>query len=185
MDDKEIIRLYNERNEQAISESDKAYGKYCYSIAYRIVDNENDAKEIVNDTYLKAWNTIPPQSPDSLCGYLGMLARSAAIDRLRYYKSEKRGGVRVDAVIMELSECTDNSYGGDIVDKMALGKALSSFLKSLKKRNRNIFIRRYWYVDSVSEIADRFSLTENAVKAILLRSRRSLKKFLEKEGVKI
>ena len=185
MDDKEIIKLYNERNEQAISASDKVYGKYCYSIAYRIVDNESDAKEIVNDTYLKAWNTIPPQSPDSLRGYLGMLARSIAIDRLRYYRSDKRGGVRVDAVIMELSECAGNSYGGDIVDKMALGKALNSFLKSLKERNRNIFIRRYWYVDSVSEIAVRFSLSENAVKAILLRARRSLEKYLEKEGVKL
>ena len=185
MDDKEIIRLYNERNEQAISASDRVYGKYCYSIAYRIVDNESDAKEIVNDTFLKAWNTIPPQNPNSLRAYLGMLARSTAIDKLRYCSSDKRSGVRVDAVIMELSECTGNSYGLDIVDKMALSKALSEFIRSLSERNRRIFVRRYWYVDSISEIAERFSLTENAVKAILLRSRRSLKKHLEKEGVKI
>ena len=113
------------------------------------------------------------------------IARSIAVDRLRYYRSDKRGGVRVDAVIMELSECAGNSYGGDIVDKMALSKALSEFIRSLSERNRGIFVRRYWYVDSISEIADRFSLTENAVKAILLRARRSLEKYLEKEGVKI
>lgn len=185
MDDKDIVRLYTERSEIAISESDKKYGKYCYSIAYRIVENGEDAKEIVNDTYLKAWNTIPPNNPDSLCGYLGMLARSISIDRLRYNTSAKRTGTRVDAVIMELTECASGGGGADIVDKMALAKGLSIFLRSLAERNRNIFIRRYWYLDSLSEIAERFSIKENAVKAILLRARRSLKKFLEKEGVEI
>ncbi|MBQ9743861.1 MAG: sigma-70 family RNA polymerase sigma factor [Clostridia bacterium] len=185
MDDKEIIRLFNERNEQAISESDRMYGKYCYSIAYRIVENEDDAKEIVNDTFLKAWNTIPPENPRSLCGFFGMLARSTAIDRLRYNTSLKRTGSRTDIAIAELYECIPQSNYGDIIDKMLLGKALDSFLKSLNKRNRSIFIRRYWYVDSLSEIAKRHSINENSVKAILLRLRRSLKKYLEKEGVEI
>ncbi|MBQ8392822.1 MAG: sigma-70 family RNA polymerase sigma factor [Clostridia bacterium] len=185
MDDKEIIRLFNERSEQAISQSDRMYGKYCYSIAYRIVENEDDAKEIVNDTFLKAWNTIPPENPHSLCGYFGMLARSTAIDRLRYNTSLKRTGSRTDIAIVELYDCIPQANPGDIVDKMSLNKALNNFLKSISERNRNIFIRRYWYVDSLSEIAKRLSISENSVKAILLRLRRSFKKFLEKEGVEI
>ena len=185
MDDKEIIDLFNERSEQAISESEKKYGKYCYSIAYRIVENEDDAKEIVNDTYLKAWNTIPPKNPDSLCGYFGIIARSTAIDKLRYNISEKRTSSRVDLAIDELSECIPKADTSDIVDSMALGNAISMFLSSLSERNRNIFIRRYWYVDSISEISDNLSISENAVKSILHRMRNTLKKYLEKEGVEI
>ncbi len=185
MDDNEIIGLFNERSEQAISELDKKYGKYCYSIAYRIVENEDDAKEILNDTYLKAWNTIPPQNPESLCGYLGMIARSTAIDKLRYNSSEKRSGTRVDIAIGELSECVPRTEACDIVDSMALGNALSRFLSSLSERNRQVFIRRYWYVDSISEISKKLCVGENAVKSILHRTRRMLKKFLEKEGVEI
>lgn len=185
MDDKKIIELYFKRSEDAISETERKYGKYCYSIARRIVSNDEDAKEIVNDTYLKAWNTIPPNKPDPLSTYLGMICRQTALNRYKETTRKKRGGRAIDVALDELIDCIPSERENEIVDRMLIAKLLNSFLESLPKKTRMIFIRRYWYMDAVSQIADTFAMSESGVKMTLFRARLKLKKYLKREGIDI
>ena len=185
MEDKQIIELYFERSDSAISETEKKYGRYCHYIAYRILENDQDAKEIVNDTYLKAWNTIPPNCPNPLKAYLGMISRQLSLDRYEKYHTKKRGG-QVSLVLDELSECIpDISSNEDIGECVALRDALNKFVRSLSKKTQKIFVRRYWYTSSISEIAKDYGMKESSVTVLLLRTRTKLKEFLHKEGFDI
>lgn len=182
MEDRQIVELYWERSENAIAETEKKYGRYCHYIAYQILYNDEDAKEIVNDTYLKAWNTIPPKRPEPLKPYVGMLSRQRALDVYKERHAQKRGG-QVPLVLDELSECIpDNDSGMDIGESVALSDALNRFLWALSERTRNIFVRRYFYMSTVAEIAKDFSLKESNVTMHLLRTRKKLEQFLKTEG---
>lgn len=182
MEDKQIVELYWERSENAIAETEKKYGRYCHYIAYQILYNDEDAKEIVNDTYLKAWNTIPSKRPDPLKPYVGMISRQCAFDVYKEQHAQKRSG-QVPLVLDELSECIpDNDSGADIGESVALSDALNRFLWALPERTRNIFVRRYFYMSTVAEIAKDFSLKESNVTMHLLRTRKKLEQFLKTEG---
>ena len=182
VEDKQIVDLYFERSESAISETEKKYGRYCHYIAYRILESDRDAEEIVNDTYLKAWNTIPPNRPDPLKSYVGMISRQLSLDRYDEYHTQKRGG-QVSFILDELSECIpDNDGGEDIGESSALKDALNRFVRSLPEKAQKIFVCRYWYSCSISEIKEKYGMKESSITVLLLRTRRKLKQFLNKEG---
>jgi RNA polymerase sigma-70 factor (ECF subfamily) len=182
MEDQQIVDLYFARSESAITETDRKYGRYCHSIAYNILEDHEDAKEIVNDTYLKAWNTIPPNRPDPLKPYVGMISRHLSLDRYEEYHTQKRGG-QVPLVLEELAECIpDNDSREDIGESVALKDALARFIRSLPDKTQMIFLRRYWYASSVTEIAKEYGMRENSVNVLLHRTRKKLKDHLQKEG---
>ena len=182
MEDQQIVDLYFARSESAITETDRKYGRYCHSIAYNILEDHEDAKEVVNDTYLKAWNTIPPNRPDPLKPYVGMISRHLSLDRYEEYHTQKRGG-QVPLVLEELAECIpDNDSREDIGESVALKDALAKFIRSLPDKTQRIFLRRYWYASSVAEIAEEFGMRENSVNVLLHRTRKKLKDHLQKEG---
>lgn len=182
MEDQQILDLYFARSESAITETDRKYGRYCHSIAYNILEDHEDAKEIVNDTYLKAWNTIPPNRPDPLKPYVGMISRHLSLDRYEEYHTQKRGG-QVPLVLEELAECIpDNDSREDIGESVALKDALAKFIRSLPDKTQIIFLRRYWYASSVTEIAEEYGMRENSVNVLLHRARKKLKDHLQKEG---
>ena len=182
MEDQQIVELYFARSESAIAETDKKYGRYCHSIAYRILEDQEDANEIVNDTYLKTWNTIPPNRPDPLKPYVGMISRHLSLDRYEEYHTQKRGG-QVPLVLEELAECIpDNDSGADIGESVALRDALGRFVRSLPEKTQEIFLQRYWYSRSVAEIAEGYGMRENSVTVLLHRTRKKLKAHLQKEG---
>ena len=180
MEDRQIVDLYFARDEAAIAETDKKYGRYCHAIAYGILYSDEDAKEVVNDTYLKTWNTVPPRRPDPLKPYVGMISRQLALNMYEGQHAQKRGG-QVPLVLGELSECISD-HGGDISESVAISDALSRFLWALPDRTRNIFVRRYFYMSAIAEIAKDFGMKESAVTMLLLRTRRKLEQFLKKEG---
>ncbi len=184
MEDKQIIKLYFARSESAIAETEKKYGVYCKYIARNILGNNEDAEEIVNDTYLKLWDTIPPNRPEPLKAYLGSICRNFAISRYRELHSQKRGGTA--SILEELSECiTDGGSQNDIGESIALRDAMNRFVRSLDDKEQEIFIRRYWYASPISDIASDYSMTRSHVGVILLRTRKKLKAFLQKEGFDI
>lgn len=183
MDDKQIIELYNERSEAAISATADKYGKLCYYIAYHILYNDEDSKECVNDTYMKTWQVIPPQYPNNLSAFLGKITRNLAINRYKFYTREKRGKGQVMVVLEELSDCLAASDTVEqTMDEKYLVEVLNRFLGDLPAEKRKIFMRRYWYVSPVKEIAEDFGISESKVKMILLRTRNKLKQVLVKEG---
>ena len=184
MDDKQILELYNARKEAAISETADKYGKYCHYIAYNILYNEQDSEECVNDTWFRAWNTIPPQQPNRLSVFLGKITRNLAFDKYKYYTREKRGKGQAELALAELNDCVPsaNSTEQIISDKM-LVEVINSFLRSLPSEKRKMFVRRYWYLSSYREIAEDFAMSENNARSVLLRIRSKLKKYLEKEGI--
>ncbi|MBR6536664.1 MAG: RNA polymerase sigma factor [Lachnospiraceae bacterium] len=184
MDDRQIIQLYNERSETAISETADKYGKYCYSVAYHILYNEQDSEECVNDTYLKTWEAIPPQCPVNLPAFLGKITRNLALNRYRYYVREKRGCGQVPLVLDELQECVPAVNSTEqAVEEKHLVEVLNRFTHELPVEKRMMFVRRYWYLSSIGEIAEDFEISEGKVKMTLLRIRNKLKKTLEKEGI--
>lgn len=180
MDDIRIIELYFARDEEAIRETDKKYGRYCHYIAKNILNNDEDAKEIVNDTYLKAWNTIPPNRPNPLKPYVGTISRNLALDAYDKYHAQKRGG-QCELVFEELADFIPDG-GADIGESVALSDAISRFLASLPERTRNIFVRRYYYLSPISEIASDYGMKESNIGMHLLRTRKKLEDFLKKEG---
>lgn len=184
MDDRQIIEMYNERSETAISATADKYGKYCYSVAYHILYNEQDSEECVNDTYLRTWEAIPPQCPDKLSAFLGKITRNLALNRYRYYVREKRGCGQVPLVLDELQECVPAPNGTEqAVEEKHLVEVLNRFTRELPVEKRMMFVRRYWYMSSIGEIAEDFEISEGNVKMTLLRIRNKLKQTLEKEGI--
>ena len=182
MDDQQIIDLYWGRSQEAIAATAEQYGRYCQAIAGRILGSREDGEECVNDAYLRAWNAIPPQRPDSLAAFLGAITRNLALDRYRSAGAEKRGGGQTALALEELEGCLP-AGGGWLEDELALTDALNRFLASLPPQVRVIFLRRYWYFCSVREIAAACRISEGKVKMTLMRTRRKLKAYLEKEEI--
>lgn len=184
MDDSKIIELYMSRSEQAISETSEKYGRYCYCIAYGILHDDKDAEECVNDTYLRAWNSIPPNRPNRLQTFLGKITRNLSLNRWEKLSAEKRGAGQIPVILDELAECIpDGKDTEHTVDSMIIRDVLNRFLNNLPTKTRKIFVRRYWYMSSVKEIADEYGLSESNVTVILFRTRKKLKNLLGKEGI--
>lgn len=183
MDDRKIIELFFARDEKALSESQKKYGRYCESISRNILSSDEDSEEVLNDTLLSAWNSIPPEEPKSLKSYLGTLARNLSLDRYRKMKAEKRGGCEVSLCLEEAEEfLADTKSISEEYEKREFIKFLNDYLHSLPERECDIFVRRYFYCDSTANIAHRFGINEPHVLVILSRTRKSLKKALQKGG---
>lgn len=184
MKDIDIIKLYFDRSEKAIDETDKKYGSYCTSIADNILSNRQDSEECVNDTYLRAWNSIPPKEPLNLRTYLGKITRGLAINRYKLYSAEKRGGSSAELILSELEGCLPSGISvEDSLDEKLLIKAVEDFLRRQSTEKRNIFLRRYWYCQSIADIANDFYMSQSKVTSILYRQRLKLKEHLEKEGI--
>ncbi len=184
MDDKEIVDLYWQRNQTAVDETAAKYGSFCHSIAYNILGNHQDAEEAVNDTYLNAWNSIPPHRPSVLSTFLGKLTRRTCIDRWRKRSAEKRGGGQIAVALDELEDCIpDKSSVERELEAKLLSEAISAFVKDLPAAERNVFLCRYWYMDSIETIAKEFGFSQSKVKSILYRTREKLRAKLIKEGL--
>ena len=184
MEDHAIIDLYWAREEQALVETQRKYGSYCWTIAHNILKNREDTEECVNDTYMRAWNAIPPQRPAALQAFLGKITRNLCLDRYKSGKAGKRGGGQMALALEELSYCI--SGGEDPAQRMEaseVGQVLDRFLRTLSEKECCVFMRRYWYVDSIPEIARRYHMAEGSVKSSLYRTRQKLKEFLLQEGV--
>lgn len=183
MDDNEIIELYRQRDETALRETEKKYKAYCAAVAESILSDKQDCEECVNDTLLRAWNSIPPECPSSLKLFLARITRNLSFDRYRANRALKRGSGEICAVIDELEQCVSGSAN---VEKEAEAKELAEtierFLDTLGLRDRSIFLRRYFYSEKVAAISEHYSLKESNVLMILSRTRRKLRAYLEKEG---
>lgn len=183
MQDKEIVDLYWARNESAITETGKKYGNYLTKIAYNILSDMEDSKETVNDTYMKAWDTIPPNRPVTLSLFLARIARFIAIDRLRMKTSQKRNGSQYTCTLSELNDCTSaGNITEEKIDQVLLSDTIASFLKSVSDETRAIFVGRYFFMDSIKEISRVTGFSESKVKVQLHRARLELKEYLREEG---
>ena len=182
--DQAIIQLYWDRDENAIKETDIAYGAYCRTISFTIVGNDEDAQECVNDTYLQTWNSIPPQKPDKLSAYLGKICRNLSINRVRQMTAQKRGAGEWTSSLDELEACIASGSGDPekSVDNAALAESLERFVRALPAREQNLFLRRYYYLQPIAEAAAGCGMHENYAKVTLHRIRKKLKAHLEKEG---
>lgn len=181
MEDERIVMLYWERNETAVWECERKYGKYCHTIAYNILHSREDAEECVNDTWNGAWNAIPPEKPTKLRCFLARMTRNIAIDRYRHDRAQKRGA-ETESVMDEYWECIPNG-DASVEDEFILKQAINGFLASLDTRSRVIFLRRYWYAMSVKDIAACMHLSESHISVILHRTRSKFKDHLTKEGI--
>ena len=183
MEDLKIIEMFFERKERAITETERKYGRYLSKIAYNILFDLEDSEECVNDTYMKAWNSIPPQQPKILSTFLGKITRRLAIDLFRKKHAEKRKNSEYALSLSELDECIPDKFSAEKeFEQKELSGSINRFLASLSKENRDIFVCRYFYSDSIKEIASFFKSSESKIKSSLFRSRKDLKEHLEKEG---
>ena len=186
MKDNEIIELYWNRDETAIAETADTYGNYCYSIAYNILYNDEDAEECVNDTWLNAWKSIPPHRPNRLSTYLGKITRNLSLNRYKLLTAQKRGKGQLELALSELDNCIPAQGDMDqITDEMVLVNAIETFLRIQPRTERNIFIGRYWYLYSIRDLADAYRMRESKVVSLLYRMRTKLKLHLEKEGISL
>ena len=183
MDDNTIIDLYWNRSEEAITQTDAKYGRYCYHIAYNILTNQEDAEESVSDTYMAAWNHIPPTRPNVLSTFLGRITRNLSISRWRSNGAQRRGGGETALAFDELQQCVSGkqSIESDLIAKEIL-QVLNRFLKDLPRENRIVFMRRYWYLEPIANIAANCGFSQGKVKTMLCRDRKKLKQMLTKEG---
>lgn len=184
MSDDEIIALYFSRDENAIKQTKTKYGGKLSGLSFKILKNSEDSEECVSDTYLKAWNTIPPQKPIFLFAYLAKICRFICFGKLDYGKAQKRNA-QVVTLSDELLDCIPSSLTETLLSEQALKDILESFLRGLSEEKRLIFMRRYWFADSISEISTRLNISESKVKTTLLRTREKLKIHLNKEGINI
>lgn len=182
MNDASIIALYFRRDEAAIRETERAYGGKLHGIAQRILSSREDAQECVSDTYLKAWDTIPPQKPKAFFAYLAKICRNFAFGRLDWKQAAKRNG-DVIALTEELEACIPDKCAEGAWERKELIRALNAFLEVLPQESRRFFLRRYWYGDSIGEIASRYGVSESMVKTRLFRTREKLRAHLQKEGI--
>ena len=184
MEDSQIVELYWQRNTMAIEETQRKYGSYCQSIAERILDSREDAEETVNDTLAGAWRAIPPHRPAILRTFLGKITRQLALNRLRSRRTQKRGSGESILVLEELEDCVPAGFSIDeTLEAQEITRLVNRFLESLGEDERRVFLRRYWYFDSVKDIAVRFGYSQSKVKMLLLRQRERLKAELQKEGI--
>lgn len=182
MQDHEIIALYFDRDERAIEKTAERYGAYCRSIAMNILSDEQDAEECVNDTWLRTWNAIPPTRPNVLRVFLGKITRNLAIDKYKARTAEKRLGGEFAVSLEELGDCIGVEESRD---SAAIGESISRFLRGQAALSRKIFVCRYFYCDSIADIAHRFGVGEGKVKTTLFRMRTKLREHLEKEGISV
>lgn len=184
MDDEKIISLFWKREERAVEETQAKYGDLCYRVAYGILGNREDSEECVNDTYVRAWNSIPPEEPDNFAGFLCRITRNLAIDRVKAYTAGKRHATM--AIMDELEGCFPAREDVEsVVDRLALTRAFERFLASETPTHRMIFMRRYFYLESTGDIAHTLKMTEVGVRVALHRIRKRLKNYLEEEGITI
>ncbi len=183
MEDKKIVELYLERNEEAISTTSQKYGRYCEAIAYNIIGNHEETEQCINNTLLEVWNSIPPNEPNNLRAYIGKIARNNALDIIKESTAKKRGGKGFDLILEELYDCSSDYSVEDIAEQHELLSAINDFLKHLTEKKRNVFVLRYWNCCDVSEIADVMGLTEANVYKILKRERKKLLEYLQRRGV--
>ena len=184
MEDHAIIELYWQRQETAISETAAKYGAFLTSLSRNILKSVDDAEECVNDTYLRAWNAIPPQRPNALKIWLGRITRNLSLDRWRKASATKRSGGETEILLGELDTCIPSPGGVERhLEDQEIAELLSAFLRRQSQRNRAIFLRRYWYGASIAEIAHSIGCSESAVKLSLFRTRAALRETLEKEGI--
>lgn len=184
MDDSGILNLYFARSEQAIQETDAKYGSYCYSIAYNILANQEDSEESVSDTYLSAWNSIPPRKPNPLAPFLGKIVRNISIDMWRRRGALKRGGGQMALALEELQECVASGENlEERYEQKELIGQVRKFVASLPELERRIFVCRYWYLESTVDVAKRFGFSEAKVSAMLHRIRGRLGKRLKQEEI--
>ena len=184
IDDKKIIELYFERNEQAIKETDIKYGKLCHKIAYNILNNLQDSEECVNDTYLGVWNKIPPTRPDNFKAYISKIVRSISIDKFRKQKAKKRSADMVMA-LDELTEVLPDERHAPGRNDEEIGKLIRIFLRKQKEEVQRVFVLKYFYFESNRAIAEKYGFTERKVTNMLARTRNKLKKYLIEEGISI
>lgn len=182
MGDEKILELFFDRNEDAIRLTDEAYGRRLRSLANNIVKNDRDAEESVSDTYLRAWNSIPPQRPEHFFAYLARICRNLALNRLDWKNARKRNA-EVVALTQEMEACIPDRSREREMEGKELGMVLDRFLRTLSLGNQMVFLRRYWYADTIAQIADRYDLSESAVQMRLSRTKAKLCTYLEKEGI--
>lgn len=186
MEDYQIIELYWNRDENAIAETDRKYGKYCRKIAYNILFDREDTEECTNDTYLQTWNTIPPHNPERLSTYVGKICRNLAINLYEKNTAAKRGGAESDACLEELENVLGApSEAEEQADLHFLTDTINTFLARSDKQSRILFVQRYWYMMSVKDIARENRMSESKVKMSLLRTREKLREYLQKEGYEV
>lgn len=179
MEDSQIIALYWERNEQALQSTAEKYGRYCFAIAYNILLNKEDSEESVNDTYMSAWERIPPHRPSVLSTFLGKITRRISLNKWRNKTCGKRGGGEVPLALDELSECIPAEENTErVVEQKELAQAINRFLGTLPETQRDIFVSRYWFMASISEISGKFNFPESKTKSILFRTREKLRNYL-------
>ena len=184
MDDSKIIELFFARNEDAIKHTDDTYGRRLFHLADNIVHNDQDAEESVNDTYMKAWDTIPPRRPEHFFAYIAKICRNFALKRIDWQKAKKRNA-EVVTLTQEMENCIPDTYRDMEADERELGRILDAFLRTLTPENQMVFLRRYWYVDTIAEIAVRYGISESALQMRLNRTRSKLAMYLAKEGIKV
>lgn len=184
MDDANIIDLYWARNPDAIEETDRSYGRKLFSLSDRILRNPEDAEETVSDTYMKTWQTLPPQRPNYLFAYLAKLCRFFAFGKLDWKNAAKRKA-EVVALTQEMELCIPDEQRDREVEGKEIGRILNAFLAGLSTENRLIFLRRYWYCETIAEISQRYHISESKVKTRLHRLRNQLRTQLEKEGITV
>lgn len=184
MDDIQIIELYFSRDEQAIKATDEKYGKLCLQIAVNILSNREDADECVNDTYLNVWNKIPPTRPDHFRAFLCKITRNLSLKKLEAANALKRTSTAMLS-LEEIEETVPDSAVLPEIGEEELGNLISAFLRKQNRDVRNVFLRRYWFFDSVSDIAERYAFSESKVKSMLYHTRNKLRDYLEKEGVEL
>ena len=182
MEDKQIVDLYWQRSDLAISETNQKYGRYCHTIAYNICGTDEDAEECVSDTWFRAWNLMPDQRPTVLSAFLGRITRCISIDRIRAKNRRRRGGGEASIALDELEECIPGGTDPEhILEEKELEKAIGRFVSNLPYTEKMIFILRYWYVAPIGEIAERLHFSNGKVKSILFRTRRKLRTYLQEE----
>lgn len=183
MEDSQIIEPFWQKNADAISETANKYGAYCFTIAENILHNTEDSEECVNDTWLHTWNAIPPQKPKALRMFLAKITRNLSFDRFSARTAEKRGSGEMVLVLDELGECLGGGADTEAAyEAKELREAIQCFVRALPERDGNVLVRRYFFAESIADIAKRYGLTENHVAVILSRTRRKLKAYLLKEG---
>ncbi|MCI9455489.1 MAG: sigma-70 family RNA polymerase sigma factor [Oscillospiraceae bacterium] len=183
MEDAAIIALYWSRSESAIEKTDEKYGGYCRTIAYNILENHEDTEECTNDTYFKVWNAIPPQRPSLFRAFLGKIARNTALKRYDSSHADKRGGGETAILLSELEECVPAPNNAETECESAeLSRAVSDFLYQLDELSRNLFVRRYWYAEKLTNLCEAYGISASQGKSTLYRVRGKLKEYLEKEG---
>lgn len=186
MEDQAIVDLYWAREEQALEESDRKYGGLCRSVAYHILSSREDSEECVNDTWLRAWHAMPPHRPGVLSAFFSRITRNLSLDRYKASRADKRGGGQMTLALEELDQCVPGKQSvEDAIAMDELTEILDRFLRTLPERDCCIFLRRYWYVDSVHDIAKAYQMPEGSVKSTLHRLRQKLKVVLEQEGVRL